>query len=185
MMRRIFLNTGCALLTCLALAGCRTSRAEKEMEKKGTDILEMSEIITQEERIRGGNPSSTSPVVYVYKMKADYSQRVPVLMNEERTRIVSYPAPVDLKQGSEFRLPTPLIEGYWLDNKGISFNTAFLSYTYEEYAALKEAPSMDELMNSILDKYPFEEIHVCGRRADYKDIVSELNKKIKDGFLRK
>lgn len=176
------------LLACFVLAGCRTSRAEKEavtMDASEELNLPFPEHEPAGERVRGGNSVSTSPVVYVYKMKADYSNHVPVLMNEERTQILSYPDPADLRQGDALRLPTPLAEGYWLDNKGISFNAAFLTYTYQEYARLEKAPSMDELMNSILDKYPFVEIHRCGRRADYKDLVSELNRKITDGFLRK
>ncbi len=37
----------------------------------------------------------------------------------------------------------------------------------------------------ILDKYPLLELHACGRRADYKDIVPELNEKIAEGILQK
>ena len=47
------------------------------------------------------------------------------------------------------------------------------------------APSMTDLMSHILDKYPLLEIRACGRRADYKDIVIELNEKIAEGFLQK
>lgn len=44
---------------------------------------------------------------------------------------------------------------------------------------------MDELLANIAEKYPLLEIRACGRRADYKDIVSELNEKISNGFLEK
>lgn len=44
---------------------------------------------------------------------------------------------------------------------------------------------MKELMANIVERYPLLEIHECGRRADYKDIVSELNEKISKGFLQK
>ena len=82
-------------------------------------------------------------------------------------------------------LPTKLEQGYWLDNRGIGPNVAFLSYTYEEYSKLSVSPSMDDLMSHIVDKYPLLEIHACGRRADYsgKDIVSELNRKIAEGEI--
>ena len=60
-----------------------------------------------------------------------------------------------------------------------------LTYTYEEYSQLPTAPSMTDLMSHILDKYPLLEIRACGRRADYKDIVIELNEKIAEGFLQK
>jgi hypothetical protein len=104
---------------------------------------------------------------------------VPVLMNEERTRIVSYPDPIDLQRGGKPALPTPLEGGYWLDNRGIGPTVAFLSYTYEEYIRLAAPPSREEMMERIVDKYPLTEIRACGRRADYKDIVTELNEKIR------
>ena len=133
----------------------------------------------------GGNSASTSPVVYIYKMKKDYSHQVPVMMDQSRSRIVSYPHPTDLLWGDELRLPTLLEQDYWLDNKGIGPNVAFLTYTYEEYSKLPEAPSIEDLMANIVEKYPLLEIRACGRRADYKDIVSELNEKISEGFLQK
>ena len=68
--------------------------------------------------------------------------QVPVLMEEGRTRILAYPAPSDLKTGDVLCLPTPLEDGYLLDNRGIGLNVAFLAYTYEEYSKFTEPPSM-------------------------------------------
>ena len=85
------------------------------------------------------------------------------------------PAPSDLRRGKELALPTLLEGGFWLDNRGINEHVAFLTYTYEEYSRLPKAPSMDELMAHLLDKQPLVDFRVCGRRADYDDIVSELN----------
>ena len=132
---------------------------------------------------QGSNAAVSSPVVYIYKMKKDYSQLVPVLMDDSRSRIVSYPHPADLKRGGQLCLPTELVQGYWLDNRGINGNVAFLSYTYAEYAALPAAPSIEDLLAHIVDKYPLTGIWACGRRADYKDIVTELNEKITAGEL--
>ncbi len=131
----------------------------------------------------GGRPAAVpSPPVYIYKMRKDYSKNVPVIMNPERTKIISYPAPSDLVIGGRLMLPTPLHDGYWLDNRGISPHTAFLSYTYEEYSRLAEAPSMQQLRECIIDKNPFTEIRTCGQRRDYKNIVTELNALIDTGF---
>lgn len=126
----------------------------------------------------------SSPPVYIYKMRKDYSQHVPVIMNPERTKIISYPAPTDLTTNGKLALPTPLHDGYWLDNRGINAQVAFLSYTYEEYSRFTDAPSMAELTEHILDKHPLTEFRACGRRADYKDkdIVNELNRLIDSGF---
>ena len=46
-----------------------------------------------------------------------------------------------------------------LDRRGIGPNTAFTSYTYEEYAALPEAPKPDSLMARIIDSTPFTELY--------------------------
>lgn len=105
-------------------------------------------------------------------------------MDETRTRIVSYPAPTDLKTNGKLAYPTPLEGGFWLDNRGISPRAAFLSYTYEEYSQLKEPPTMEEMLERIVDKDPFTVIHACGRRADYKDIVGELNEYIRKNLLK-
>jgi hypothetical protein len=136
-------------------------------------------------QVLGGSVVSTSPVVYVYKMKADYSHNVPVMMNEERTQILSFPDPRDLWDGEKLRLPTALVQDYWLDNKGIGVNVAFLKYTYEEYSKLSTPPSVKDMLANLLDKYPLVEIHACGHWADYTDIVSELNSKIVEGKIGK
>ena len=61
----------------------------------------------------------------------------------------------------------------------------FLPIRMKSIDQLPTAPSMTDLMSHILDKYPLLEIRACGRRADYKDIVIELNEKIAEGFLQK
>lgn len=168
---------------CVLLTSCRSAKQETT-GVSGMQKIEMTDRL-KPQWVGGGSAAVASPVVYVYKTKADYFHHVPVLMDEARTRILSYPAPGDLKLGDGLRLPTPLDQGYLLDNKGIGPNVAFLTYTYEEYSRLPEAPSMEELMTHILDKYPLSELRACGRRADYKDIVKELNEKIAEGFLQK
>ncbi|OKZ10006.1 hypothetical protein [Bacteroides stercorirosoris] len=176
------INIAIAALLVL-LAGCRSAKKETTVTSDMQKIEMNSAVVTP--HLTGGNPVSTSPVVYIYKTKADYSHQVPVMMDDSRTRILSYPAPGDLKAGDRLRLPTPLTNGYLLDNRGIGPNVAFLTYTYEEYSKLSAAPSMEDLMANIAEKYPLLEIRACGRRADYKDIVSELNEKISEGFLQK
>lgn len=121
--------------------------------------------------------------VFIYKTAADYSQNVPVIMDSSRSTIVSYPAPQDLQTGGKYATPTKLEKGYWLDNRGIGPTVAFLSYTYEEYAKMEKAPSVEELMNHIIDRNPLTEFHFCKKRNEYKDIVGELNQSILDGSL--
>lgn len=117
----------------------------------------------------------------IYKTIRDFSKFVPVTMNTDRTQIVSYPAPTDLLYNGKPALPVQLANGYWLDNRGIGPNVAFTSYTYEEYAALSEVPSLKVLLSKIIEKYPLAEMYFCGRRDSYKNI-DDLNKLIENGF---
>lgn len=118
----------------------------------------------------------------VYKTRADYFERVPVLMNAEKTKIVSYPDPTDLRYGDSLALPTRLHNGYLLDNRGIGSNVAFLTYTYATYCALSKAPALNQLMDSLLDRNPLTELWDCGSRSLYKKEVDELNALIDKGF---
>ena len=116
------------------------------------------------------------PPVIVYKTTKDYSKNVAVTLSADKTKIVAYPAPSDVSANS---YPTALNKGYWLDNRGISANTAFLSMTYEQYAKLRKAPSLDELYGMIIDKNPIKKMYLCGRGGSS---VSELNELIKKRF---
>ena len=118
----------------------------------------------------------------IYKTKANYNELVPVILNDDKTVIVSYPAPQDLSSGDELRLPTELANGYLLDNKGIGLNVAFTSFTYEEYVALEEAPSIENLMNSIIDKDPLIELYDCKDQLKIKHDPGKVKKMVRKGL---
>lgn len=175
-MKKVFILPMAILFTTF-MVSCKTSE-KTNIQEKPIPVLEKNNKITD---LTGSQISS--PRVFVYKMKKDYSNNVPVIMDAGHTKIVSYPAPADLKRGNGYATPTKLKDGFWLDNKGIGPNVAFLSYTYEEYSNLKQAPTMEELMNSIIDKNPLSYHAFCGRRNDYKDIVNEINQLIESGRI--
>lgn len=126
--------------------------------------------------------ANVMPHVTIYKTKNDYSNNVPVILDETGTKIVSYPDPKDINENSK---PTELSNGYLLDNRGIGQNVAFTSYTYDEYSKLSSAPSTTELMNSIIDSNPLTSIVDCGSRTDYSEnLVSEVNNYIKKNKLK-
>jgi hypothetical protein len=122
------------------------------------------------------------PEAVIYKTVKDYSDLVPVIMNNERTQIISYPAPSDVYYKGKLAKPTPLKEGYWLDNRGINENVAFTAYTYEEYSALTETPAMNLLLSKIIDKYPLIELIACGPRSKYSNEIKDLNELIDNHF---
>ena len=117
----------------------------------------------------------------IYKTRADYRNNVPVVLNDTKDRIISYPAPGDLTYEGNTAKPTQLTNGYVLDNMGIGKNSAFTSYTFEEYSTLKNAPPSQVLMGHIIDSDPFTELWFCGNRSAIKS-VDELNALIKNGF---
>ena len=125
--------------------------------------------------------SVSGPDVIIYKTRGDYKLLVPITLNDEKTEIVSYPAPGDLKYKGKPAIPTELDNGFLLDNRGINKNVAFTSYTYEDYMALEKTPSKEELMSLIVDVDPIDVMYNLGKRAAYQDEVNELNTIIQAG----
>ncbi|MBR6757578.1 MAG: hypothetical protein IKM35_03800 [Bacteroidaceae bacterium] len=128
------------------------------------------------------NSQRAMPRVIVYKTKADYSNHVPVNMNDNKSEIASYPDPVDVKP---VKHPTQLQDGYLLDNFGIGRNVAYLDYTYEEYAALPQVPDMATLMQHIIELNPLTEYYISGDnhpRGSEGRSVEALNQAIANGM---
>ena len=121
--------------------------------------------------------------VIIYNTKKYYSQNVPILLSEDKMQIVSYPHPSDLLFGKKLTLPVRLHKRYLLDNRGIGLNVAFLRYTYEEYSKLKDIPTLQQLVQNIIDKEPLTELWDCGKKNNYSDLQNQLNKLIDNNQL--
>lgn len=126
-------------------------------------------------------PMASEPFL-IYKTKAGYSDKVPVIMNAEKTKIVSYPSPSDVMVNGELVKPIKLIDGYLLDNRGIGMNVAFTSFTYEEYAKLDAAPDINKLMNGIIDDDPLLELYDCKNHLNIKSDIDKVNALIANRF---
>ena len=124
--------------------------------------------------------SASGPDAIIYKTRGDYFNLVPVILNEEKTEIVSFPAPGDLTYKGKPATPYILADGFLLDNRGITENAGFLSITYEEYSAMADTPGAGELMEKIVDSDPFISMYNCGKRQLYKNEIDELNAHILD-----
>ena len=153
------------LIICVSISSCKTNILTKST--KDNNFLKNSEAL---------------PQAIVYKTNHDYSDLVPVIMNPEKTQIVTYPAPSDLFYKGKLAKPTALKNGYWLDNRGINERVVFLKYTYETYSQLKEAPGLSEMMLNIAEKNPLTELIICGERNKFNNPVSDLNSLIDNGF---
>ncbi len=124
------------------------------------------------------NVQATGPKAIIYQTKEDYSKLVPVILSDDKKTIESYPDIKDVYIDGSLACPTQLHNGYWLDNRGISANVAFLKVTYEEYSKLPKTPSPEELMKMLTETQPIITMYSCGLRSSYKDIVKALNAKI-------
>lgn len=120
--------------------------------------------------------------IIIYKTNSNYRNKVPVILSDDKKRIISYPQKNDLVIDGTFRYPIELKNGYLLDVKGISLNSVFLDITYEEYYQLEQI-DLKILTKMITDYEPFESIYDCGDVRDYYDIVNELNAHIKEGIF--
>jgi hypothetical protein len=125
------------------------------------------------------------PNLIVYKTKGNYNNLVPIRLSDDKTQIVSYPAPSDLKRDGKFATPIELKNGYLKDNIGIGKNTVFIKLTYEEYANLTNTILLSEMYKLIIDKDPFFEMYDCGTKGNFTNVTEELNKQILNGEFKK
>ena len=111
-------------------------------------------------------PLQVVPPVIIYKTKANYNTQVPVGLSPDKKSLLSYPAVQDVYYQGALALPTLLLNGYLLDNRGIDTNSVFLKYTYETYSALTETPLPEEILKNILDYNPLEVLYSCNCGRD-------------------
>lgn len=118
------------------------------------------------------------PTARIYKIYGKATvDNVPVQVSTTG-EIISFPAPTDIK-GQE---PLAMVDGYLLDRRGIGENTRFLRWTYKEYEALKQAPSIAELKAAIIPDAGVKSIHVLDLTlsqalADTAAVNAEILKK--------
>ena len=124
------------------------------------------------------------PHAIVYKTKADYAHYIPVTLSVDGSQITSYPAPTDIYRNGSLATPTVLTQGYLLDNRGVGATTAFVKISYQQYAQYKETPSLNDLMQQIIDKKPFTEMYDLGLRSSFGNEVDEINAIITSGKLK-
>jgi len=161
------------LLTFLILGFLLISCSHK-IQPAVTEVTENQE--------QPGGFMALSPCI-IYKTKADYNAYVPVSLSQDKTWVTSYPDVSDLRTQGKLAYPDKLSGGFLLDNRGIGPDVAFLSVTYESYAAQAKTPGADDLFRQLLDKDPLLEMYECGNRYQYSDIISELNQIIDSGKL--
>ena len=90
--------------------------------------------------------------IWIYKMKKDYSNNVPVELSPDKTKITSTPGDINT------RWPILLIDSFFLGGS-MGPNTGYVSLTIKEYNKLKIKPGNDTLYKLLIDKDPFIEFY--------------------------
>lgn len=135
----------------------------------------------QSGRIENGTASMALAPIIIYKTRGDYKNLVPITLTPDKQHVVARPAPSDLLIGDGLSTPIELADGYLLDRRGVGPTSAFVSYTYEQYFAIKGIPSEHDLLNRIVDADPFTEMYRCDRSRCNPHDVSSMNAYIKSG----
>lgn len=94
-----------------------------------------------------GGESHYLPKAHIYKTNGDYNDNVPIAVGNDGKTLLSFPAPTDITTASD---PVKLSDGWLLDRRGVNANTVFTRYTYEEYMQLLQAPTMEQLLESVI-----------------------------------
>lgn len=104
----------------------------------------------------------------IYQMKKDYSKLVPVILSDDKTKVISYPSPKDMfHPNGELRVQQELSDGFYLDQIGLTINSAFISYAIEDYSRMIMPPSTDSLFKLVIDADPFKKMYNLGNRKQY------------------
>lgn len=140
-MKAILLPT---IAMTIGIGACNSAKTESN-----ANVLPEVETTTlRQPAIGGGRPAAFIPRAVVYKTNGDYNNNVTVVVTDNGTGLITYPAPGDVGEQS---VPTAVADGWLWDHRGgIGPNTRFLAYTYAEYHALPEAPSVAQLMAAII-----------------------------------
>jgi hypothetical protein len=166
-MKKLNLISLLSIVLILSLLACKSHvNAEKQTSTDFTAVID--------------KPVRQIAPVIIYKTNADFYQNVPVMLNDDKTDIISFPDITDVYYNGKLAYPTKLENGYLLDNRGISKNTAFLKYTYEEYSKLPATPTKDELLKMLVSKNPISELYNCNKLP--KNNIQLLNEAIKKGL---
>lgn len=137
----------------LIIAGCSSSRGS------GSTDIESAETTASKEKLslklnRDDNRQpigelrhiSVIPKVIAYMTSGDYSNNVPVTVSQSG-ELLSFPAPTDIPADAT---PVRLSSGWLISKVGISQNSVFTTYTFDEYRQLEQLPSPNEMLNAII-----------------------------------
>lgn len=96
--------------------------------------------------IGGAKPVTTLPKATAFRMTGNYADHVAITLDSQGN-VIYFPAPTDITPDSA---PIALTDGWWLNRQGIGANSVFTKYTFAEYAALSQVPTVAQLKEAVL-----------------------------------
>lgn len=165
------------IMLMLIVISCSTTKKNVEENTNGRE--EVAELTTIKDR-----PLSDVhyiPHAVVYKTNGNFNDNVPIQVSADGKTLISFPAPTDLNSSS---LPLVLTEGWLLDRRGVSVDTRFTSYKYSNYESLSSAPSVTDLLHSIIPNARIVEmIELPITTNEAVNDTTKVNQLIKNGFV--
>ncbi|MDE6859438.1 MAG: hypothetical protein K2J65_03380 [Duncaniella sp.] len=161
------------------MAGCHSAKSGVAGSSAGSvESVPVSVEAAVASAAGGIRPVAVVAMARIYRTNGDYADCVPVTLNSDRTAVVSFPAPSDLTGAA----PVQLKDGYLLDRRGVGVNTAFTSYTYASYSKLKQPPTPEDLLKSVIPGAKVTEIVGMPFVAGSADEVARCDSLIEQGL---
>ncbi|MCM1356011.1 MAG: hypothetical protein NC212_06370 [Staphylococcus sp.] len=124
---------------------------------------------------------NVTPSIQIYKLNGDYAHLVTVMLDENRQHVVALPG----IKGSLNKRPVELSNGFYLNGWGIvGYMTGFTNWTYDEYLALPDIPTVDEIERNIVRDARVVEIYKMPIDVNQSEteIINQCNKLIEAGL---
>lgn len=124
------------MIPVLLLAGCAQNKNVVTIKSDGVTG----------EPIANVQPAGMIPKASAFRMSGDYANHVAVTFGANG-ELIYYPAPSDITKSSQ---PVSLGNGWWLNTQGISANSVFTKWTFDEYKELKNVPTAEEIREAVI-----------------------------------
>lgn len=176
------------LIVIVALASCSGKHTYVVKESNGnndTSIgigygrgnVRISDVEPQRPVIKSVQPEGMIPKASAFKMSGNYENNVAITIAPDG-KLTYFPAPSDITQASK---PVSLGNGWWLNNQGISENSVFTTFTFDDYSKLSKVPSPEELKAAVIPGavvtqmtvLPYSINEARGNISEIKKILSE------------
>ena len=125
-----------AVALALLPAACRSGRpaavSPSVIDSDSADGVAVVSVAPANQGLNGTTPDAL-PKAQIFRVnRVNPAENVPVTLGPDGKSVLSFPAPSDLTGP----MALPLDDSYWLDLRGISPDTRYLTLTVSEYCAL-------------------------------------------------